>query len=326
MMKARVWEEAGVSMRLAGIALMLLVSAGCQKKPEPPRADAAVDVLARVGDREIRSAEFQKLLDARQAASPVPVSAQAALDEWIQKEILLQSARRAGLEQDAEVREVVAMAMIGVLKERQLEPALKAIAVSDDEARAEYDRLKEGFAVPEKARLAVLFLAARKSDATARASARERMQSAVAMTRAETEPRKHGFGALATNFSDDQETRYRGGELGWLERTRYPQRIEQVAIDAGFGLGAPGQVSDVVEGENGFYAVMLLERQPAGTRPFEDVAVVARARVLEKKRADVESTFLAKLRADLNVQVHAERLPATKQFTPAVPALPPTLP
>ena len=56
-----------------------------------------------------------------------------------------------------------------------------------------------------------------------------------------------GFGALAVNFSEDQETRYQGGDLGWIERGRFPQRFEKAV--SGMYIG---QILREVFPEDGF--------------------------------------------------------------------------
>jgi peptidyl-prolyl cis-trans isomerase C len=329
MQRARARFAGLLSFRFAGLAGLLVAGfccASCEKSTTANPAAPSADVLARVGTRELKASEFDGILTARQATSPVPLDPATVLEEWTQRETIAQGARRAGLEDDPEVKEILTSAMIAKFKERQLSAALDAASVADAEVQEAYEQQKGQFTAPEKARIAVLFMAAPKQDGPAAGEARGKIAAALALAKAESSPNAHGFGALAINNSEDQESRYRGGEIGWVDRKQYPARIDFAAIEAAFALQSPGQISDVVQGERGFYAVMLLEKRAATPVPFAEVAPIIRGKLLAKKREQVEATFLAKLRAEVPVEMHPERLPARPASKPAVPSLPSTLP
>lgn len=67
------------------------------------------------------------------------------------------------------------------------------------------------------------------------------------------------FSALAQEFSRDESTREKGGDLGW-----FPQGLELMPPEveaAAFALEV-GQTSGVVESQFGYYILQLLERDP----------------------------------------------------------------
>lgn len=300
---------------LCGVCVLLAIP-GC-RKPD------AGDVLARVGDREIRIEEFSRLVEARQRTSPVPVDAKLLLEELVVRETCVQAARKAGFENDREVQEQIRDILVAKVRERVLAPQLEAATVSDAEVQRAYAARRAEFTTPERAHLAVLYLQAPPGDA---APVRQRLENAQSQIRQASYRADRNFGALAVDYSEDQETRYRGGDLGWVERHRHPQRIEPVVIEAGFALPQPGAISDVIRGERGFYLVKLVERQPPSVAPLEKVEPAIRAGLLRDKRAQIEAGFAAKIREAVPVEVHPERLPASAAATAPAPNLPPKLP
>jgi len=70
------------------------------------------------------------------------------------------------------------------------------------------------------------------------------------------------FSALAQQFSQDQNSKDNGGDLGFFPRGIMPEEIEAVA----FGL-APGQVSGIVKSDFGYHLIEVVEKDPARQVP-----------------------------------------------------------
>jgi len=70
------------------------------------------------------------------------------------------------------------------------------------------------------------------------------------------------FSALAQQFSQDQNSKDNGGDLGFFPRSIMPEEIEAVA----FGL-APGQVSGIVKSSFGYHIIEVVEKDPARQVP-----------------------------------------------------------
>ena len=298
-------------------ASVLLALCGCHQ-------ESGTDVLARVGDKEIRLDEFSRQLKIQQDGSPVPVDRQVLLEEMISREVLIQSAQKAGLANDPAVLDAMYNALMTVLKEKKLNPQLEVAKVSEADVQAAYEKQGDKYRVPEKAHLAVLFIATGAGGLGAPLpEAKLRIEKALNMAKGSGP--NQGFGPLAVDFSDDQETRYRGGDLGWVERGRYPRRIEPAAIEAGFALTQPGQISEVITGKTGLYLVKLLEKQTASAVPLEKVAPEIQQRLLREKRDQIESDFQRHLREGLRLEVHPERLAAVPNFSSAHEPVPPPL-
>ena len=52
------------------------------------------------------------------------------------------------------------------------------------------------------------------------------------------EPGVPGFGGVAVNYSEDQDSRYRGGDIGWLQAGTIDGRWDRKVSEAVFALTA----------------------------------------------------------------------------------------
>jgi hypothetical protein len=118
-------------------------------------------------------------------------------------------------------------------------------------------------AVPEVLRVAHLFLSRHRegqTDRTAEIAGLERRLRAGG-----------DWKALVAAHSEDERSRARGGELGWVAVGRFPEVLWQAAA----GLSA-GEISAPVESSLGWHLLRLLERRPAG-RAVDGGELAARA-------------------------------------------------
>ncbi|MFN3374960.1 MAG: peptidylprolyl isomerase [Burkholderiaceae bacterium] len=98
------------------------------------------------------------------------------------------------------------------------------------------------------------------------------------------------FAKLATEKSADKGSAEKGGDLGFFARGRMVPSFEQAA----FALKNANDMSDLVESQFGYHIIQLLDRKPAGVRPFDEVkddlvkevraSIIQDARVAEAQR------------------------------------------
>ena len=309
----------------ASFALACCLFTGCMKQ-----VAVDLDVLAKVGAREIRTADLTREIEWRQKnRRPIP-EAKALLDEMIAQELLLQRSQTAKLDQDPEVQRAIRNLLVNRFKARELNPKLEAAAPTADEIQKLYEQQIEQFTRPGKVRLSIVHL---KKDASMtearlaeqRARANEARQAALALPDG-----SHGFGRVAQEFSDDQSSRYKGGDIGWFDQGASGYRWPAVVVAAGFALKDAAAISEVIETENGFYLVKQTDSRPPVATPLAQVEESLRRRLAAEKRQQVEHAFMRDQRAAIPVITHpaalaALPLPATmvaKRADSAPPALP----
>jgi hypothetical protein len=310
----------GLVVALGLISWLIYGYISREARPDP-------DVLARVGPREIGANRFQEEALRRGGLRSAALDRKALLDEMIDYEVLLVQALEAGLDQDPEVRRSYHNLLVGKLRQQMLQPRIEAVEVTDEEVERYYQAHIDDYTRPARVRLAILHLETHPTMSDEKREAiRARMTEAHEKAK-EIPPEVRGFGPLSIDYSAHQASRYKGGDIGWLSEGR-DYRWPEPVVSAGFALDRSGEVSDVIETEEGLYLVRLLDRRPAEVAPLETVAARIRHKLLLEKRREVEETFLAEKRAATRpIKIYPEALasvpaPASEKEGVQPPSLP----
>jgi len=308
------------SIQLTCIAVAAIAAVcGCSKK--------SADVLARIGDREITVADFKAEYERRQAEHlPLP-DRQTLLDQMVDREAVLQQAHAAGVQNAADVRRAYEDLLIQKFRQTRLEPEVAAVKVTPEEIRDNYTHNQAHYTQPAKVKLAMVFVeVGAQANSNQIAAAESRADEALAKA-TQLSGDKRGFGAVAADYSDDQITRYRGGDAGWFAEngveTRWPKEI----VAAGFALKNIGDISSVLRGKDGFYLVKKIDARASTVMPLEQVQPIINHRLLAERQQDVLAKFRAQCRDAAHVSVESNRLSSISyptqtltKFTPDWPA------
>jgi peptidyl-prolyl cis-trans isomerase C len=255
--------------------------AGCRPEPE----DSSVLVI--VNGKPITQSEF----DFRW--SELPPSAQARyqnhggkrkfLDDLIAQELLLQEARKLGLDQAPAARERLERFKEQLALEELIKQTVRArVDLSPEDLEAYYASHSGELLEAEQIRAAHILVS---SEAQAGDLKRQLDQGA-------------DFAKLAQRHSIDYATKPRGGDLGLYHRGALAPRLEAVLLAL-----KPGMVSEPVETEAGFHLVKVISRETS-----DSVATrAARERLkqelyVEKQRQRFEE-YLSKLRASATIRM-----------------------
>jgi len=118
-----------------------------------------------------------------------------------------------------------------------------------------------------------------------------------------------GFGALAIRYSEDQSTRYRGGDIGWFTEQAVGDRVlEQPLIQVLYQLSESNRISSVVETARGLYLIKFIEGRPAIVKPFESLRPEIHHKLLIDDRKRIEAEWRAELRTGRQIQVFTQAL------------------
>ncbi len=297
----------------AGVVLAIVLGVAGSPVTAGELLDGSPDtVLATVAGEEITVGDLERELVRRtglehpQGVTPEQLS--QLLDEMVSFRLLVAEARRAGYDSDPDVVAVMERMMVAKFTGDRLDPKLADVKVSDEEVRRHYEANQDRYARPARVRGAVLEIEVprRASDATREelaAKAAEILEAARELP-ADT----HGFGPLAVQYSDEQTTRYVGGDIGWLVAGSGGYRWEQPVVDAIWALDEPGQLGPVIETESGFWLVKLLDRQAPEPRPLQPLVEGIRQQLLRDKQARLRDEFYGRLAKRNEVEVHTELL------------------
>jgi peptidyl-prolyl cis-trans isomerase C len=287
--------------------LGLFVFSGCKKEakapPPPPPLEATVDVIpipvSRLQTELDRLRKGTAESQAQVEPAEVPKYARALLDGLVDRTLILERAKAAGLTVgEAELQralEGLPGADPEEMRERLLaekyvgEETKKEIA-SPAETRAYYDTHRQAFEQPESVHC--LQMALRTPEEAK--SALDQLRKGVP------------FEQLAQKVSISPDGK-QGGDLGWFSRGRMPKAFD----DACFSLSS-GKISGVVQSPYGFHVFKLLGKRSARLRKFEDVRREAELRATVDKRARAERALLSQLRSKADVKVDTSSLALLK--------------
>ena len=286
------------------------LTAGCGHRQAGTAKTPPVEAppLARVGDARITEEDFAFEVQRRTKAGAPVESAQALLQDLIQREAMLQEARRAPWIHEPEAKRERDNQLLVQWLDRALQAEEDRVAVTDGELRAYYDAHRGDVTRPAVVRLAMLYRRVSPQEAEAAAKEMEATRTAYLADRATStrNGRIPGFGTLAAQASEDAVSRYRGGDLGWLEPGRKDYRWPGAVLDTGFAL-PKGGVSDILKTEEGLYVVMKCDERDAQVTPFEEASVALRRRLVREKQEALEKDFVRGLLARAKVEVNADR-------------------
>jgi peptidyl-prolyl cis-trans isomerase D len=139
-----------------------------------------------------------------------------------------------------------------------LQTIRSTITIPPQDVEASYNANIEQYSTPEQIRASHILLKTEGADA---AEVRKKAEDLLARARGGAD-----FAALATEFSQDEGSQPRGGDLDYFSRGRMVPEFEQAA----FAL-EPGAISDIVQTQFGLHVIMLTDKRPANVRPLDEV-------------------------------------------------------
>ncbi|HKS67034.1 MAG TPA: peptidyl-prolyl cis-trans isomerase [Candidatus Acidoferrales bacterium] len=101
------------------------------------------------------------------------------------------------------------------------------------------------------------------------------------------------FEALAKKYSEDDASKVKGGDLGWIVEGQTVPEFQQVAFNL-----PKGSISDLVKTQYGFHIIKVLDKQTAHTKTFEEVRSSILPILLDQKVND-EADNIASQMADI---------------------------
>jgi peptidyl-prolyl cis-trans isomerase C len=217
---------------LIGGGAMLLTS--CTPPPEDP-------VLALVNGRQITQSEFDirwsELADATRARYEKEGGKRRFLDELITRELLMQEARKKGLDQDETIRERTQRYKEQLILDELLKDTIKAkIELSKEELDAYYEKHARELLTPLKVSVSQMIL-----------------PNFPAAKDLEKQVNQGGdFGKFAQRYSIDGKTKANGGDLGPYRKGLVIPEVDEVIHTL-----KPGMVSAPIKADAGYYLVKI---------------------------------------------------------------------
>jgi peptidyl-prolyl cis-trans isomerase C len=275
----------------------MLGSAGCKNRSAQrlsTNADNRGPVVARVDDVVISAADVQERINKQ---SPFVRARYAELekrkeflDNLIRFEIMAKEAEKRGYDHDPEVLRVMKQQMVSKFLQKDFESKLRVEDVPDAEVNAYYKEHAEEFNRPDEVRASQIVV-----------KDRTKAEKIAGEARALDHTDSKAFRELVTRYSEDEDSKARGGDLTSFDRasTLYPKEI----VEAAFALKDVGDVSAPVKSDAGFHVLRLTQKHPGFSRPLAEVKRQIQQRLFRDLRTKALDAFVADLRKKYSVSV-----------------------
>ena len=279
------------AIRALGCALLLAAFSACSDKPED-----STKALAIINGKEITASEFDlrwsQLPEYARKTYAGPDGRKKFLEELITRELLLQEARKRGLDRDR-----VLLERVERFKERSVLDTLmrdevdSRITVTLEEMKAYYAANPGSFTASDEVRASHILV---KTEAEAQ-DLKKRLDQG------------EDFGALARKVSLDLATKFRGGDLGTIKKGQTVSQFERTLL----ALKA-GEISNPVATQFGWHIIKVTDRTSGAPLSFEDAKDQVKEQIqVEKKRKRFDE-LVASLRAKAKLRVADIPIPASE--------------
>lgn len=253
---------------------------GCGERQEEP-------VVAMVNGRAITQTEFDlrwnELSPATKSRYEKVGGKRQFLDELITKELLLQEARRRGLDRDDSIRDKTQRYKEQLVLDELLKDKLQTkVELTQEELSAYYESHASELLDPLKVNISIMLLS-----------------NVYAAKDLEMQINRGGsFAKFAQRYSIDEKTKGSGGDLG-----PYRKGLVLPEVDDVIHTLKPGMVSAPIKTDNGYYLVMLTPLDEAIVQA--DLATQERLRqeLLAEKRRKRFEDVIADIRTNASVRL-----------------------
>lgn len=280
--------------------------------------------MARVGETFISPEDFKGEL-LRRNPSASPEQKEAALQDLIRTQTLLARAREAGFDKNPETVARVNRLIASAYEEKMRAPEHRSTN-SPGEIDEYYAAHQADFIGPAKVRVAeILLRVPRKASDEKQKEFQDKaeliLQKAKALPAAAT-----NFGDLAREYSEEQSSRYQGGDMGWLSKVEAEARWGSDIAATLFNLSQTGALTPPLRGPEGLLLFKLVGKQDSKPKPLPEVKELVAYRLTRQKEAAAQKLFEEKLRSGLKIEINRPLADSIIASTTNAPSAPPSMP
>jgi len=239
-----------------------------------------------------------------------PEQKEDLLEKMIRSEVLYSAAQKAGYDKDPEILARQKRMVANEFRKEHLDPQIDHITITDEEVEQYYIEHQEDFKIPGMVQAAIIRISVPPGASEEKKAQLFRRAGAARVEALALDTETRSFGSVAVTYSDDQSTRYKGGDTGWLKIGDTSYRWEQDVMETIFSLSQPGEVSPIISTPSGFYIVKCMEIKDSGPRPLAQLKEYIRYQILEQKKAQIEAEFYEKLKRKIPIKINRGLLSA----------------
>ena len=269
---------------------------------EPQKAEA---VISQAGDWKLTFADLERIVsyyppEKKAIILQDPKKLMTLARRLTQAKVLSDKAYAEGFYDRPDIREQLKINEQDKLSLAYVqEKAVKDLSISDEDVRLYYRSHKDDYKVPAQVKVRHILLRVRKkADKEVVQQTRQRAEDILKKAKAGED-----FAVLAAAFSEDPGSRDRGGDLGWVVRSKLDPAFAKAAFAA-----KKGQYAGPVRSAYGFHLLKVENRRPARQLPYEAVAERIRKKLMSQLKESKAHEFIEAAMKKAGATINNERI------------------
>lgn len=261
-------------------------------------------VIAKVGDKEIKFAELNKMI------KMMPPSYQSMfsnvnqlkklLDVQVTSILFSQEAKRLKIDQKPNVKQNIDEIVNRILMQALIEEEVyKNITVTDKEIEEYYKNNPDAFKIPEKVKVSHILIKV-DTEATEEVKKEKKKTAEEILAKAKA---GEDFSELAEQYSEDKKTGKRGGVMAFFAKGSKDPEFEEAAFNL-----KKDKISDLILTKKGYHIIKLLDKKEAKKKTLEKATTDIRNKVKQKKRKEGYEKLMADLKEKNKVVIYEDAL------------------
>jgi peptidyl-prolyl cis-trans isomerase C len=222
------------------------------------------------------------------------------LDGLVKFEVMAAEAARRGYDKDPDVQRVMKQQMISKLMQKDFESKLKVEDVPDADVEKYYNEHPTEFHQKDEVRVSEILIKDKGKAERAYAEARALPKGAANVMD------QKGFRDLVAKYSEDEESKPRGGDLSFFaaDSATVPNPI----VEAAFNLKDVGDLAPLVKTDKGWAIIRLTQKRPGFNRPLAEAKRQIQQRLFRDLRSKAMDTFVDDLKKKSSISISDENL------------------
>jgi parvulin-like peptidyl-prolyl isomerase len=281
---------------LQSILIACLLTAGncIYAAGAPDSSGPEANVIARVGDTEVKLDEIRSTIDSLDAKEQAALARDPSLlnqtvRTLLMRRVVLKEALAKHWDTEPAVATLIQRARDNTVVESYLQSVSKPpdSYPSETELQAAYDAKKSQLLVARQFRVAQIFVALPKN---ADKASTEKAQTKLDTIKKSLHQPGADFATVAKSNSEEPESAARGGELGWLSETQI-----QPEVRSQLGSLTKNSISEPIKLDDGWHILKVIDIKEAYTPTLDEIRS-ALAQQLRNEKAQANSqAYLGKL-------------------------------
>jgi len=281
-------------MRILILILTIGFVFGCNNSNNETKEVSTDEIIAQIGSEKITRDDLEHELNKlsykqKSIYSSSPEKLNEFLQTHINEKVLYNEALKRGFENRDDIQEEIERYKKQLITRTFGREILEELELSKDDIRMHYDQNNKDF---ERIEISKIFIKIDPEKDNSGKSARARAELVSNRVNA-----GESFEELALEYSDDTVSKKRGGKVGYINRGKFPQEIDNEIFEL-----KEGEITKPFEVDGGY--LIIKANQEPGYPPYGQVERTIRSELINERLLE----YINDLRQQWEVRIYKDRL------------------